>query len=42
MLGDLFPEKIETHKGELMVRPVALEPVKDIAVLSELDNQAFP
>lgn len=42
VLGDLFPEKIKTRKGELMVRPVAVEPVKDIAVLSELDNQAFP
>jgi len=32
-------EKIKTRHGELTVRPAAVEPVKDIAVLGELDNE---
>lgn len=42
VLGDFFIEEIETRSGQrLKVRPLAVEPVADIAVLGCLDSQEF-
>jgi hypothetical protein len=40
-LGDHLRLHIETTHGTLYVRPYAIEPVTDIAVLGPLDNQVF-
>jgi hypothetical protein len=43
ILGDYFIEDIETRRGDrLKVKPLAVEPVADIAVLGCLDAQEFP
>jgi CBS domain-containing protein len=42
VLGDYYIEEILTTLGTLKVRPLAVEPVKDIAVLGSLDDQTFP
>lgn len=41
-LNDPFIEEIETIHGRFKVRPVAVEPVKDIAVLGALNNDYYP
>jgi len=42
-LGDWFPEPIKTSCGQsFILTPVALEPLSDIAVLGEIDNQEYP
>jgi len=42
VLGDYFIEEIETKQGEkFKVRPMAVEPVCDIAALGALDDQEF-
>lgn len=41
VLGDYYIEDIETGGGILQVAPLAVEPVKDIAVLGNLDEQEF-
>jgi len=42
VLGDYFIEEIENRQGEeFKVRPMAVEPVCDIAVLGALDDQEF-
>jgi len=41
VLGDCIFEKIKTVKGELSVKPLAIEPVNDIAILGSLDDQVF-
>jgi hypothetical protein len=42
VLGDFFIEEIETRRGRrLKVRPLAVEPVADIAALGCLDDQQF-
>lgn len=40
-LGDYYIEEIETSSGILKAAPLAVEPVKDIAVLGPPDEQAF-
>jgi hypothetical protein len=42
VLGDYFLQEIETSHGVLLVTPLAVEPVFDIAVLGALDGQEFP
>ena len=42
VLGDYFIEEIETWQGKIKVTPIAVEPVRDIAVLGCLDEQEFP
>ncbi len=39
VLGYPFIETIKTGEKELMVAPLAVEPVSDVAVLGSLDNQ---
>ena len=41
VLGDYYIEEIKTHSGNLKVAPCCIEPISDIAVLCELDNQVF-
>jgi hypothetical protein len=42
VLGDYFVEPIKVASGEVLkVGPLVVEPVNDIAILGELDNQAF-
>ena len=41
-LGEYFIEEIQTNHGKLKVSPLAVEPVTDIAVLGEIDDQAAP
>ena len=42
VLGNLYLEKIRIHEREFTVRPLAVEPVLDIAILGSLDGQDFP
>lgn len=43
VLGDVYPIEIETASGaKFRLGPVACEPVSDMAVLGELDNQQCP
>lgn len=41
MLGDFYIEDVECREHRVKVRPLAVEPVSDIAVLGGLDNQEF-
>ena len=41
VLGDYSIEEIKAGEEELMVGPLAVEPVSDIAVLGALDDQTF-
>ena len=41
MLGDFYIEEVECREHRVKVRPLAVEPVSDIAVLGGLDNQEF-
>ena len=42
-LSEYYIERIKTKKGsELKVRPLAVEPVSDVAVLGTPDSQGFP
>lgn len=40
-LGDYYIEDIKAGKDKLKVGPIAVEPIKDIAVLGALDGQIF-
>jgi len=40
-MDEYIIEEIETINGNLKIQPFAVEPVKDIAVLGSLDDQAF-
>lgn len=42
VLGNLYLEKIRIREREFTVRPLAVEPVLDIAILGSLDHQDFP
>ncbi len=42
VLGYPFIEKIKTGEKELMVTPLAVEPVSDLAVLGAPDYEVFP
>jgi hypothetical protein len=42
VLGDYFLEELQTMRGPIKARPLAVEPVADIAVLGALDGQEFP
>jgi len=41
-LGEYFTETIKTSHGDLIVSPIALEPLSDIAVLGPIDGQEMP
>ena len=41
VLGDYHLEEVETHMGNFRVSPIFIEPLSDIAVLAEADNQEF-
>jgi len=42
VLDEIFIEKIKTGKKELVVTPLAVEPVSDLAVLGAPDYEVFP
>jgi hypothetical protein len=42
VLGDYYIEEIQAGNTRLKVRPLAVEPVSDIALLGALDDQQFP
>lgn len=42
VLGDYFIQEIDTWQGKIKATPIAVEPVRDIAVLGCLDAQEFP
>jgi len=39
MLGNYYVENISTRSGNLVVSPVCIEPIKDIAILGPVDSQ---